>query len=94
MIGDYLTRLAVALPLVLLLAIAVIWAVKRGRLAWPIDRAHPPAPPAPLEIVASRALTATSRVAVVRFDGRDHLLAVSGGTVMLVAVAATAGGRP
>lgn len=94
MIGEFLTRLAVALPLVCLLAALFVLAVKRGwirlpaggrmALAMPRMRA---APPGPLRVLSVQAVAPTARVAVVQFHGREHLLAVNGQSLLLIASA-------
>ncbi|MGQ5700675.1 flagellar biosynthetic protein FliO [Sandaracinobacteroides sp. A072] len=88
--SDYLLRLAVALPLVLLLAAITLLAAKRG---WLPFAAPGPGKPwlagreqAMLEIRQVTALGPGARIAHVRFGGRDLLLGVSGqGVVRLAA---------
>jgi flagellar biogenesis protein FliO len=86
MLGEFVTRLAIALPLVCGLAVLCLWAWKRGRLTWPA-MALPrrmPAGGGVLDVLDVRALSPTARVAVIRFDGRTHLVGVSGQTISLL----------
>jgi flagellar protein FliO/FliZ len=91
MLGEFLVRLAVALPLVCALAALSLWALRRhggtlGRLRLPaFSAARQPALPAAFEVLSVRSLSPTTRLAVVRFDGRDHLLGVAGQSVSLLA---------
>lgn len=95
MLGEFVMRLAVALPLVCGLAAVCLWAVKRGRLRLPML-------PAPgralmlrgpgrgavgtplLDVLDVRALSPVARLAVIRFDGRMHLVGVAGQTISLL----------
>ena len=85
MVGEFLLRIAVALPLVCAAAALTLWAVKRGWLRLP--RAAFPAQPdaPPLDVRATRSLGPAARLAVVRFDGRDHLIGQSGAGMILIA---------
>ncbi len=93
--ADYLLRLAVALPLVLLLAATTLLAAKRGWIAFSASAPGKPWLPgarpagreqAMLEIRQVAALGPGARIAHVRFGGRDLLLGVSGqGVVRLAA---------
>ncbi|TPE60140.1 FliO/MopB family protein [Sandaracinobacter neustonicus] len=90
MFGEFLLRLAVALPLVCALATLSLWAVKRGWFRLPpikmlgvVTRA--PQEPPPLDLIATRSLGPGARLAVVRFDGRDHLVGQSGNAFTLIA---------
>ena len=93
MLGEFLLRLAVALPLVCGLAALCLWSVKRGWLPMPgfaLRGPHAGAPrPArdssPLDLIATRSLGPGARLAVVRFDGRDHLVGQSGAAMILIA---------
>ncbi len=71
-VGDYLARLAVALPLVVLLLAGLWYAARRG---W-IGAAGTPAVSV-LRPVATLALGSGARLIVVEFDGRRLLLAAS-----------------
>jgi hypothetical protein len=90
MIGDFLLRLAVALPLILMLAVGVLLAARRGwipfpgavgppaTLPWrrvPSDR-KPDERPA-LDVVAVRGIAPALRLAVVRFRGEELLVGVA-----------------
>ncbi len=86
MLGEFVARLAVVLPLVCVLAAASLWALKRGRLTNPWLRMpirHEEGAP-PLEVLDVRAISPMTRLAVVRFDGRVHLLGVAGQTISLL----------
>ncbi len=93
MLGEFLMRLAVALPLVCGLAALSLWAVRRGWLRLPglsIRQGHSASPrnatgELPLEILAVRSLSPAARLAVVRFDGRELLVGLSGQSVALLA---------
>jgi hypothetical protein len=98
MVGEFLLRLAVALPLVCALAVVSLLAVKRGWLRMP--RLTPPGrlflpgrmagvgDPPRLDLVAVQPLTPSARLAVVRFDGREHLVGVSGQSLLHIASSA------
>jgi len=87
MLGEFLVRLAVALPLVCGLAALSLWGVRRGWLRLPGWRGAVLAPPQPcvLQVLAVRSMSPTARLAVIRFDGRDLLLGVTGQSVALLA---------
>lgn len=105
MIGDFLARLAVALPLVCALMFTLLLAVKKGWIALPGFVRHgvrAPSPPSRwrlprrpspgstaaaegLHILSVHAIAPAARVAVLRFHGRDHLLAVNGPSLLLIA---------
>ena len=93
MLGEFLLRLAVALPLVCGLAALCLWSVKRGWLPMPgfaLRDSHAGAPrterdSSPLDLIATRSLGPGARLAVVRFDGRDHLVGQSGAAMILIA---------
>ncbi|PZU49890.1 MAG: hypothetical protein DI568_04515 [Sphingomonas sp.] len=93
MLGEFLLRLAVALPLVCGLAALCLWSVKRGWLPMPgfaLRSPHATAPrtardSSPLDLIATRSLGPGARLAVVRFDGRDHLVGQSGAAMILIA---------
>lgn len=87
MLGEFLVRLAVALPLVCGLAALSLLAARRGWLRLPGWRSAAPGPAqgSVLEVLAVRSMSPTARLAVIRFDGRDHLLGVTGQSVALLA---------
>ena len=93
MLGEFLLRLAVALPLVCGLAALCLWSVKRGWLPMPgfaLRGPHATTPrtardSSPLDLIATRSLGPGARLAVVRFDGRDHLVGQSGAAMILIA---------
>ena len=105
MIGDFLARLAIALPLVCALAFLLLLAVKKGWIPLPgftgqtasrpaparlwrlAGRPSPGRPPAGegLRILSVHTIAPAARVAVLRFHGREHLLAVSGPSLLLIA---------
>jgi flagellar protein FliO/FliZ len=94
MLGEFLLRLAIALPLVCGLAVLCLWAVKRGRLRVPgllatggAAAGRTPAGQALLEVLEVRALSPGARLAVVRFGGQAHLVGVAGQTITLLAEA-------
>lgn len=95
MLGEFLARLAIALPLVCAAAFASLLAVKRGWIRLPaFTRRQPlPATAQPLDLVAVKSVTPTARLAVVRFDGRDHLVGVSGQHIALLATAHSPSGE-
>lgn len=84
-VGDFLMRLAIALPLVCALAVLVLLVLRRwggGRLAARLARPRP-RPRLAVESVAT--LGPAARVALVRLDGRELLVGVSGGAIVLLA---------
>jgi flagellar biogenesis protein FliO len=96
MLGEFVMRLAIALPLVCGLAALCLWAVKRGRLKWPMlalpARAQAGTPL--LDVLDVRALSPAARLAVIRFEGRTHLVGVAGQTISLLTPGADAGATP
>lgn len=89
MLGEFLARLAIALPLVCGLAVLVLWAARRGRFrlpGLPTGVGAKGAEPL-LEVLEVRALSPVARLAVIRFDGRAHLVGVTGQTLCLLAPA-------
>jgi flagellar protein FliO/FliZ len=62
-------RALAALLLVLGVALLLAWALRRAGIAKPLA-------PTRLDLVASRPLDGRNRLVVVRWDGREHLLAV------------------
>ena len=97
MLGEFLTRLAVALPLISALAAIFLLAVKRGWIALPGARtgrglslrlpAMPSRTPAQsgFRVLSVQAVAPSARVAVLHFHGREHLLAVNGQSLLLIA---------
>lgn len=79
---DYLSRLALALPLVLALAVAAIFALRRGGWRLPVRVPQDSA----LRTVATLALAPGVRLVAVEFEGRRILLAVSRAGVAPVTV--------
>ncbi len=96
MLGEFLLRLAIALPLVCGLAAVCLWAVKRGRLRLPglAKAARPGDSEALLEVLEMQALSPGARLAVVRFGGQAHLVGVAGQTITLLAIADTTVAAP
>lgn len=101
MLGEFLARLAVALPLVCGLAVLSLWLLRRGRLRLPgrglsglgltagaRDRE------ALLDVLEVRAISPVARLAVIRFDGRTHLVGVAGQSISLLAPAGAAQDSP
>lgn len=92
MLAEFAARLAVALPLVCLAAVATLMAVRRGWLGLP---AFPPTfrsarrardcEPQALSVACVKSLSPAARLAVVRFQGRELLLGVSGPSIVLLA---------
>ena len=89
MLAEFAARLAIALPLVCLAAVLTLMAVRRGWLALPRFAAARPrstdAEAHPLSIACVKSLSPAARLAVVRFQGRELLLGVSGPSVVLLA---------
>ncbi|MFA7440797.1 MAG: flagellar biosynthetic protein FliO [Sphingomonadaceae bacterium] len=91
MLAEFLVRLAITLPLVCGLAALLLMAVKRGWLPLPgfmrdgLKPAHTgPATMEPLELLSTKMLAPGTRVAVVRFGGRQLLLGIGAqGPVLL-----------
>ncbi len=96
MLGEFLLRLAIALPLVCGLAALCLWGVKRGRLRLPglATAGRPGDGEALLEVLEVRALSPGARLAVVRFGAQAHLVGVAGQTITLLAQADTAAAAP
>jgi flagellar biogenesis protein FliO len=86
MLGEFLARLAIALPLVCGLAVLLLWAARRGRLRLPglAGGGRTPGAEPLLEILELRAVSPAARLAVIRFDGRVHLVGVTGQTMSLL----------
>ncbi len=95
MLAEFATRLAIALPLVCLAAVVTLMAVRRGWLALPAfarfptsaRRVNPEAGAAPLSVCAVKSLSPAARIAVVRFQGQELLLGISGPAIVLLASA-------
>lgn len=101
MLGEFLSRLAIALPLVCAAAVLTLLALKRGWVRLPSfvrtygrnaggTAGYATAVPSPvpdLAITAIKALSPSSRVAVIRFHGRDHLVGITGNAFQLLATA-------
>lgn len=93
MIADFLVRLAIALPLMLVLMVGTLLAMKRGWLRLPAFARQRmgqamAGEAACLRVVQVKALSSTAQVAVVRFAGNDHLIGTAGQTLLLLATAA------
>lgn len=86
-VGDFLARLAIALPLVSALAVLAVLALRRwGGGTWALRAARPRARSAArLTVEASAVLGPAARVALVRMGPRRLLLGVTGGSVVLLA---------
>jgi flagellar biogenesis protein FliO len=86
-VADFLVRLAIALPLVCALAVLALLALRRWRGGPAGFPGLPglPGRPARLSLLSVVALGPAARVALVRLDGRDLLLGVSGATIVLLA---------
>jgi flagellar biogenesis protein FliO len=78
-VGDYLSRLMFALPLVLLMAGTVLYFAKRGWLRLPGMAGAVPrvARNDALRIIQSQAIGPGVRLVVIQFDERSVLLGVS-----------------
>jgi len=107
MLGEFVLRLAIALPIVCGLAVVSILAVKRGWLRLPslpslpslsgfanLRSATIASADVPLHVVSVRSLSPAARLAVVRFAGRELLIGVSGQGLLLLAERQPAGGQP
>lgn len=87
MIGEFLLRLAVALPLILLLAVASLWAMRRGWIRLPASIGLSGLAPvrglgrdagAPgFELVASRGIQPGVQILLLRHGGQELLVGVS-----------------
>jgi flagellar biogenesis protein FliO len=91
MLGEFLLRLAVALPLILAAAVGLLWAMKRGWIRLPAAFGAPagcdaePRHGPRLDLVAARALQPGVRVAVLRYAGQEFLVGVTPAGVSLLA---------
>lgn len=94
MVGDFLGKLAVALPLICLLAFFSILFLKKRGVGFPSlmlrNNSGGEAATPTLELLASKSLSPTARVAIIRFDGRQHLIGVSGQQISVLASASLA----
>lgn len=79
--GDYLSRLAIALPLVVTLMIGLWYAAKRGWIKPPRAASGEPAALRPM---ATLSLGPGSRLIVIEFDGRRMLIAASRNGITLL----------
>ena len=88
MLGEFATRLAVALPLVCLAAVLTLMAVRRGWLSLPAFTSRPRnigGDAQPLSVTCVKSLSPAARLAIVRFQGRELLLGVTGASIVLLA---------
>lgn len=89
--ADYLWRLLVVLPLILLGVVGVLLVLHHRRGGQPggllaaFSRGPGTAPAAEPLVLRMQALTPAARVAVLRFAGRDHLVGLSGDAMLLIA---------
>jgi flagellar protein FliO/FliZ len=79
--GEYILRLVVLVPLVGALAWGSLWLWRRVQAGLPVMRA----PERTVRVVDALPLGPGSKLAVVRFDERNLLVAVSRGHVSLLA---------
>jgi hypothetical protein len=106
MIGEFLLRLAVALPILLLLLVGTLLAARRGWIplpgmpqsaGWRRPRTSPNggagAEPL-LEIIAMRGLTPALRLAVVAYRGEELLVGIAPQGLQLLARQPAAGTGP
>lgn len=107
MLGEFLMRLAIALPLVCALAVLCLWVMRqgqgqeRGRLRLPmlpvmgrLAMGRQAGEAGLLEVLDVRAISPSARLAVIRFDGRAHLVGVAGQSITLLAPAEAPGLLP
>lgn len=97
MLGEFLLRLTVALPLICGLAALSLYATKRGWLKLPglmtastRPTAGTPSASAPLAVLSVKSLSPAARVAVIHFAGRELLVGLSGNGLVLLAEAGPA----
>jgi flagellar protein FliO/FliZ len=77
---EYILRLAILLPLVGGMAWGSLWLWRRVQLGLPVQGT----PDRVVRVVDAVPLGTGTKLAVVRFDGRDLLVAVSRGQVSLI----------
>jgi flagellar biogenesis protein FliO len=111
MLGEFLMRLAIALPLVCALAVLCLWVMRqgqgqgrgqeRGRLRLPmlpvmgrLAMGRQAGEAGLLEVLDVRAISPSAKLAVIRFDGRAHLVGVAGQSITLLAPAEAPGRLP
>lgn len=87
MIGEYLVRLAVLIPLVGGMAWGSLWLWKRVQTGMPI-RERPERAARVIEVIA---MGTAGKLTVVDFRGQELLIAVSRGQIALIASHDTAG---
>ncbi|MDW8415658.1 MAG: flagellar biosynthetic protein FliO [Thermaurantiacus sp.] len=81
--GEFLLRLAVALPVVVGTAVAVLWVARHARWRWPPGPVFPFVEPFgrgsanAIEVVAARVVHPGVRVVALRYGGRELLLGVT-----------------
>lgn len=80
---EYFLRLVILVPLVGGLAYGSLWLWRRVQTGLPLVRV----PDRPVRLVDAVPLATGSKLAVVRFDGRELLVAVTRGQVSLIAEA-------
>lgn len=78
--GEYILRLVILVPLVGALAWGSLWLWRRVQIGLPAMRA----PDRAVRIVDAVPLGTGSKLAVVRFDDRDLLVAVARGQITLL----------
>jgi flagellar biogenesis protein FliO len=97
MIGEFLARLAIVLPLVCGLAVVVLLAARRGWLPLPAFAAFVQRQAAPaahqVELLSVTTVLPHARLAVVRFDGRRMLIGITPQSVALLTEAFALSGR-
>ncbi len=81
MIGDYLLRLAVLVPLVGAMAWGSLWLWKRVQTGLPV-REHPERAARVVEVIS---MGTAGKLTVVDFRGQELLIAVSRGQMSLIA---------
>lgn len=81
--GEYILRLVILVPLVGALAWGSLWLWRRVQIGLPVMRV----PERQLKVVDAVPLGVGSKLAVVRFDDRDFLVAVTRGQITLLSEA-------
>ena len=82
--GEYIVRLVILLPLVGGLAWASLWLLKRAQIGLPLTRNSQDRS---LQVIDAVPLGTGSKLAVVRFDDRNLLIAVSRTQITLLSEA-------